>query len=102
MGRLIDLRGQQPLPSSLTVRVGDLLVFGASGARVPADADALERLGPFVPGVVGTNGQVLSPMGAPNAVLFLARGAGTVHLELVTGDPFHGPRTSALDVTVEP
>lgn len=102
MGRLIDARGEQRLPSALTVRVGDLLTFAASGGHIRSGTDVLELLGPFVPGVIGTNGQVLSPVAAPNAVLFLARGPGVASIDVVTGDPWHGPRTTAMDISVEP
>ena len=103
MGRLIDARGEQHLPSALTIRVGDLLTLGASGGHVRSGAGVLELLGPFVPGVIATNGQVLSPIAAPNAVLFLARGPGVASIDVVTGDPWHGPkRTIAMDITVEP
>jgi len=40
-------------------------------------------------------------MGAPNAVLFLARRPGRATIDVVTGDPWRAPQTTTLDVTVE-
>lgn len=84
------------------MHVGDLLVFGAAGGHVRSGAEVLERLGPFVPGAVGTDGQVLSPMGAPNTLLFLARSPGSAHIEVVRGDPWGTPGEVQMLVTVEP
>jgi hypothetical protein len=101
MGRLIEVQHAQDLPTSLTIRVGDVLVFGATGGHVYSGAEVVEILGPFLPGVLGDNGQILSPMGAPNAVLFLARRTGRATIDVVTGDPWHAPKTTTLDITVE-
>ena len=101
MGRLIEVQQEQGFPSRLTIQVGDVLVFGATGGHVRSSADVVEILGPFLPGVVGDNGQILSPMGAPNAVLFLARRPGRAMIDVVTGDPWHAPQTTTLDITVE-
>jgi hypothetical protein len=62
----------------------------------------IEILGPFLPAVVGDNGQILSPMGAPNAVWFLARRPGRATIDVVTGDPWQAPQTTTLDITIEP
>ncbi len=102
MGRLIEVQHAQDLPTSLTIRVGDVLVFGATGGHVYSGAEVVEILGPFLPGVLGDDGQILSPMGAPNAVLFLARRPGRATIDVVTGDPWHTPETTALGITVEP
>lgn len=102
MARLIEVQAEQALPSGLTVRTGDLLHFGATGGRVRSGAESVEVLGPFVPGVVGTHGEVVSPIGAPNTVLFLARSPGRASIEVVVGDPWSAPRPLALDLTVEP
>jgi len=101
MGRLIEVQHAQNLPASLTVRVGDVLVFGATGGHVHSDTEVVEILGPFLPGVLGDNGQILSPMAAPNAVLFLARRPGRATIDVVTGDPWHAPKTTVLGITVE-
>jgi hypothetical protein len=101
MGRLIEVQQAQGLSPRLTIKVGDLLLFGATGGHVQSGADVLEILGPFGPGVVGDNGQIFSPTGAPNTVLFLARRPGQAMIDVVFGDPWHAPETAALEVTVE-
>ena len=101
MGRLIEIQHGQGFPPSLTLKVGDMLVFGATGGHIQSGVDILEFFGPFLPGVVGDNGQILSPMGAPNTILFLARSPGRAIIELVTGDPWHAPQTNTLDIAVE-
>lgn len=103
MGRLIEIQpGTQGFPPSITVEVGDLLVFSATGGHVQSGADAVEIVGAFLSSVLGSNGRILSPMGAPNAVLFLARRPGHATIEVVTGDPWHASQTTMLDLTVEP
>jgi hypothetical protein len=102
MARLIDIQRGQPLPASLTVRVGDVLMFEATGGHVHSGSDLVEILGPFVPGVVGDNGEILSPMGAPNAVLFLLHGPGRASIDVVTGDPWSASQTMMLELTVDP
>jgi hypothetical protein len=85
----------------MTITVGDVLFFRATGGHVHSGAEVVEILGPFVRGVVGDNGQIISPMGAPNRVLFLARHPGRATIDVVTGDPWHVPKTTALTITVE-
>jgi hypothetical protein len=101
MGRLIEVQHARDLPTTLTITVGDVLIFGATGGHVHSGAEVVEILGPFVRGVVGDNGQIISPMGAPNRVLFLARHPGRATIDVVTGDPWHAPKTTALSITVE-
>jgi hypothetical protein len=60
-------------------------------------ADVVEIVGPFLPGVLREGGEILSPMGAPNAVLFLARRPGRAAIDVVTGDPRHAPQTMPLE-----
>jgi hypothetical protein len=101
MGQLIEVQHAQDLPTGLTIRAGDVLIFGATGGHVHSGAEVVEILGPFVRGVLGDNGQIISPMGAPNRVLFLARQPGRARIDVVTGDPWHAPKTTALSITVE-
>lgn len=102
MGRLIEIEQAEELPPGLNIRVGDLLRFWASGGRVRSGAEAVEMLGPFLTGVVGANNELLSPLGAPNVVLFLARRPGEAVVEIVTGDPWHAARTTILKLSVAP
>jgi hypothetical protein len=101
MGRMIEVQRAQNLPTRLTIRVGDVLIFGATGGHVYSGAEVVEILGPFIRGVLGDNGRIVSPMGAPNRVLFLARHPGRARIGLVTGDPWRTPKTTALHITVE-
>jgi hypothetical protein len=102
MGRLIEIQQVQGLPQGVTLRVGDALYFAATGGHVRVGADVVEIVGPFLPGVLRENGEILSPMGAPNAVLFLARRPGRATIDVVTGDPWHAPQTTPLEITVGP
>jgi len=101
MGQLIEVQHAQDLPTRLTLTVGDVLIFRATGGHVHSGAEVVEILGPFVRGVVGDNGQIISPMGAPNRILFLARHPGQATIDVVTGDPWRAPDTTALILTVE-
>lgn len=100
MGRLIEIQAEQILPSTLAIRAGDLLVFEASGGHVLSGEGAVELLGTFLRSVMGDNQQILSPMGAPNALVFLARSPGSAKIDVVTGDPWHDPKTVALELIV--
>jgi hypothetical protein len=102
MGRLIEIEQAQDLPASLNINVGDLLKFWASGGRVAAGAEVVEMLGPFLTSVLGQNRELLSPMGAPNVVLFLARRSGQATIDIVTGDPWRATETTTLRLTVAP
>jgi hypothetical protein len=101
MGRLIKVQQMQDLPSQVTLQVGDALFFAATGGHVQFGADIVEIIGPFLPGVLRENGEILSPMGAPNAVLFLACRPGRAMIDVVTGDPWHAPQTTILEISVE-
>jgi hypothetical protein len=101
MSRLIEVEIAPGCPDSLTIAVGDVLQFAASGGHVRAGAGTVEMLGPFRSALVGDNGEVLSPKGAPNAVFFLARRPGRATIDVVTGDPWHAPRTTILEVDVQ-
>jgi len=100
MGRLIQLQAEQGLPETLTICVGDLLVFEASGGHVRSGAEVVELLGNFMKSVMADNQQVLSPMGAPNALVFFARCPGSAKIDVVTGDPWHNPKTVSLELIV--
>jgi hypothetical protein len=102
MGRLIEIQLAPDGPARLTVMVGDLLQFAASGGHVRSGESCIEMLGPFRSAVVGLNGEVLAPMGAPNVVLFRALQPGSAEIDVVTGDPWHGPETTVLGIAVQP
>lgn len=109
MSRLIEIQDIDGLPPTLELQVGDMLWFAASGGRVRSNdklesdaVDVVQMFGAFLPGVIGTNGQILSPMGSPNTVLFLTRRTGWAIIDIITGDPFHQTRTVSLNIMVEP
>jgi len=99
--RLVEIDDPAACEAVLSVKVGDLLVFAASGGRPDASSDALQLLGVFVRAVVGTTGTVMAPVGPPNAVIFLAQHAGHAAIEVISGDPFGMPKVAALTVIVE-
>jgi hypothetical protein len=102
MGQLIEVQDARAGPSALTVRAGDVLLFHAAGGHVRSGGDVIELLGPFLSATLGADGQVVAPMGAPNVVLVRAHRPGRAMIEVVTGDPFYAPQTTALGITVEP
>jgi hypothetical protein len=103
VGRLIEFRADAgTLPPRLTVEVGDLLVFGATGGHVQSGADAVELMGAFQTGVLADDGRILTPTGAPGTVLFRARCPGLATIDVVTGDPWHSSQTTLLELAVEP
>ena len=101
MSRLIEVQDPRACPRRLTLRVGDVLAFAATGGRVRRGGEAVELLGPFLPAVLAAGGEVLSPAGAPSAVLFRARGVGDSTIDVMTGDPWGASRATTLDVRVE-
>jgi hypothetical protein len=101
MGRLVDVRDAQRLPSQLTLQPGDVLLCAATGGHVLAGEDVVEMIGAFLPAVLGEHGQVLTPMGAPNTVLFRALRPGLAKIDVITGDPWRDVRTTTLTLTVE-
>lgn len=101
MARLIEVQDARMCPSPLTVRPGDVLLFRAAGGRVRSGGEVVELLGPFLQAVVGDDGNILTPMGPPNTVLFRARRPGQALIDVVTGDPFYTPQTTSLGISVE-
>lgn len=99
--RLFELKPKaEEIPADLAIAVGDVLRFAASGGRV-LEGSAVEALGVFVRGVIGTDGRALSPAGTPNAVLFRAVAPGSATISIAYGDPFGAGHTTKIVVTVE-
>jgi hypothetical protein len=101
MARIIEVQDARLCKSPLTVCVGDVLLFRATGGRVRSGPDIVELLGPFVSAVVGDDGNIFTPVGPPNAVLFHARRVGQALIDVVTGEPFNKPVAVRLGLTVE-
>lgn len=97
MSRLIEI-GTDPV-ERVTVRIGDVLSFSGSGGTVEGDP-AVEPLGAFLPAVVATNGEVLSPETPPTTVLFRATAPGSARLTLFSGRDWSRPEARTVDVTV--
>jgi hypothetical protein len=102
VSRLIDVpAGGRGGLVPLVVQVGDVLAFAASGVRLDTGPPVLESLGPLLPAIVGLDGRVLAPAGAPSAVLLIARAPGRATLTIVAGDPWHAPVSTPYTVDVE-
>ncbi|AXF04341.1 hypothetical protein [Paraburkholderia hospita] len=99
MSRLIELRLTDSLPGTLHIEGGDVLIVPAMGGHVLSGADVLEFLGPFLPGVMGEDGHVITPAGLPNGIMFVARRAGHATIDLVAGD-WQAQRFFILEVVV--
>lgn len=99
--RLFELKPKaEEIPADLTIAVGDVLRFAASGGRV-LDGTAVEVLGVFVRGVIGTDGRAMSPAGNPNAVLFRAVAPGSATINVVYGGQLADPHATKIVVVVE-
>jgi len=101
MARLIEVQDVSVCPSPLMVDQGDLLLFWAVGGQIRSGGDVVEMLGPFLQAVIGNDGNILTPMGSPNTILFYARQSGGALIEVITGDFFHTPQTNSLSITVD-
>ena len=101
MARLIEIDDAAACPSPLALRVGDVVLLRAAGARPPSGDDCIELLGPFIPAVLGDNAEILSPMGSPGTLLVVARRPGRASFMAIGGDPFHAPRATELSISVE-
>jgi hypothetical protein len=102
MNRFIDIRpDEEGLPSELVISVGDVVRFTATGGRIRSGT-GVELLGILSDSVVGAGGSVLTPLGPPAAVLFLARSPGSAVVDVVSGDPFRSPTTRSVIIRVEP
>jgi hypothetical protein len=100
MGRLIEIQHAPEAPARLTMEVGDLLQFAATGGHVRSGTDVLEMLDPSLPAVVAPHGEIISPLGAPTTVMFVARSPGRATIDVVTGDPWRAIQTTEFDITV--
>ncbi len=89
------------LPDRLTVKVGDVLNFAASGGAVEAGDDVIEAIGPFAPAIVGLEGRTVAPESPPTAVLFRARAPGRARLAVFTGFGSRTPGRATIEILVE-
>jgi len=85
----------------LHVRVGDVLMFGATGGRLLQGGTTVELLGVFSTSVLSDDGRVLSPVGPPTTALFRALQSGQARIEVVRGDPWQGtPQRQQVAIVV--
>jgi hypothetical protein len=101
MERMIEVPDAQKCPSTLTVHVGDLLWFHATGGRVKAGGNVVKMLGPYLRAIQGEHGEILMPMGTSNIIFFRAHQLGKAIIEVVTGKPWNTPKTITLSIYVE-
>ena len=100
MPRLIEVQDPEGAAPGFELEAGDILRFNATGGHVQSGPDVVELLGAYLGALSVDGGQVLTPMGPPNAVLFRAIAPGRATIDVVTGDPFHGPQTTTLTIHV--
>ncbi|MFF0943302.1 hypothetical protein ACFYE2_03625 [Kocuria sp. CPCC 205300] len=101
MPRLIDIRpGEERVPDELALTVGDVIRIAATGGRIHTGT-AVEMLGVFTDSVVGTDGSILTPLGAPAIIMFRARQPGTAIVDIVLGTPFGPSETRSVLFRVE-
>jgi len=101
MARLIEIQEAQHCPSPLIIHVDDVLLLHATGASVQSGSGSLQLIGPLLSAVLGDNGQIFTPEGGPNTVLFRALKIGEAQVDIVHGDPWHSPRIVSITVRVE-
>lgn len=101
MPRLIEVQDATQLRNGLSLAIGDVVSFSATGARLVAGDDAVRIVGILQQAVTGPAGEILAPAGPPNVVLVQAMRAGDAQIEIVTGDPWRAVRTTPVRITVE-
>jgi hypothetical protein len=102
MPRRIEIQGGEDAPDVIRLIAGDVLSIAATGGHVRAGADVVDMIGAFLPAVCTAAGEVVTPMGAPGVVLFVARTAGSASLEIVTGDPWSSSQQKTIAIVVGP
>lgn len=101
MARLIEIQNVQSLPAEIILHVGDLLLVKVSGGQVISETKAIKIIGPFIDSLLLDDGEIISPMGAPNTIMLFARQPGQAQLEIIVGDPWFGPKIKKLEIVVK-
>jgi hypothetical protein len=101
MKRLVEIEDVRLVGPSITLSVGDVLLFNGTGGHVQSGDDILEYQGALLRALPGHDGTILTPAGAPNAVLFRARAPGQARIDVIKGDPWHRSEATILHVNVE-
>ena len=100
MARLIEVQDLRLCACPFAIRPDDVIFFHAMGGRVQQGTDVIELVGVFMQSVCGDTGQIFTPEGPPNAVLFRALSPGVAQIDVVSGD-FHHTEASSLLIKVE-
>jgi hypothetical protein len=102
MPRLVSVpSAPDGFPDAVTLEVGDLVVFTASGGGIESGS-ALQTLGTFIGALPGPGGRTLAGQGAPNLTVFRAVAPGASLVRLISGDVRRGPTSeSHVRVTVQ-
>jgi hypothetical protein len=101
LANLVEIQACQDLPPVLHVRVGDVLMFGATGGRLLQGGTTVELLGVFSTSVLSDDGRVLSPVGPPTSVLFRTLQPGKARIEVIRGDPWQAtPQRQQIAIVV--
>jgi hypothetical protein len=101
MARLIEITDPNALPAQVSVALGDVLWFAASGGRIlPGEAGVVELVGIYQHAMMAPAGEIVAPAGPPTAVLVRAVRGGAATIEVMTGDPFRQARPKRLRVIV--
>lgn len=87
------------MPTRVVVRVGDVLRCATTGGMVRSSR-AVEALGVYVPGIVGTDGRVITPQWPPNTLLHLVHEPGSATVDVVIADPWTAPVMTRVEVVV--
>src|SRR6478752_5346210 len=102
MARLVEVQDLRLVRSLLVLQSGDVLVLHATGGTIRSGAGIIELLGIFRSALLGDTGQILTPAGLPDVVLFRATQEGRGVIGVVTGGTFAAPETIELSIDVQP
>jgi hypothetical protein len=99
MPRLVKVRDARACDSVRALEPGDILLFHGAGGHIRSGEETIEMLGPFRSAIVGDESKILTPAGPPNTVLFRVRQPGQAVIDIITGDPFHSPKITTVQIT---
>jgi len=101
LARIIEVRHPKTCPSSLHLKVGDMLVFSATGGHIREGDQGVQFLGAYCTAAIATDGNIIAPAGTPNHAIFLAHTPGNAVIDVVTGDPWRAFDTTRLALIIE-
>ena len=101
MARIVEIRDPKTCPTSLHLKVGDMLIFSATGGHIRDGARSVQFLGAYLTAVLALDGNIIAPAGNPNRTIFLAQAPGGATIDVVTGDPWRAFDTTKFELTIE-